>query len=413
MEIVRSELIPRPHLIAKLEEHRGTPDVKVLTGVRRCGKSSLMRLFVDGLLGEGVPKQNIFFKRLDDFDVPLDYDAAQLLADVQQAAQATLPDMPFYVFLDEIQTVPGWEHVVRRLHTRAATDVYVTGSNAQILAGDLATHLTGRYVEIGVFPLSFSEYCQFAHAAGEDADSSEQALGSYLRFGGMPGLFALKERSEDTVRQELQGIYQSIVFTDVAQRHGIRDLASLEKLSRYLFSTAGGLFSVRNVAQALVAAGVRTSVTAVDNQVRALEHAYVVYRAEQAGIRGKQILRPRSKYYPVDNGFRNLVNGFDGRDLGAQLEGVVYMELRRRGWSVNVGTDGETEIDFVATKGSRKQYVQVTASMVDESTRERELRPLRTLSDAFPRMVITLDPYSVGLTVDGVEVVSAPVWLAG
>lgn len=408
-----SGLVTRSRLLATLDAHRGTPDVKVLIGVRRCGKSSLMRLFADQLLEEGVPLENVFFKRLDDFDVPIGYDAVQLLADLQNAAAAVQSTYPLYVFLDEVQVVDGWEQVVRRLHTRENTDVYITGSNAQVLSGDLATHLTGRYIEVPVFPLSFAEYCEFEAATGGGSASLVDELAAYLRFGGMPGLFALTHRTEETVRPALRAVYQSVVLTDVAQRYGIRDLSTLEKVSRYLFAKSGNLFSVRNVANSLKSAGVHTSVTAVDNQIRALEHAFIVHRADQVGIRGKQILRPRSKYYPVDNGFRNLAAGFASQDIGSQLEGVVFMELRRRGWTVGVGTDGVTEVDFVATKGFRKQYVQATASMLDEATRERELRPLRSLDDAFPRIVVTLDAYGGGTTDEGIVIANAAEWLLG
>jgi predicted AAA+ superfamily ATPase len=198
----------------------------------------------------------------------------------------------------------------------------------------------------------------------------------------------------------------------VAERSGIRDIAALSKVSRYLFATSGNLFSVRNVANTLKSAGLGIAPKTVDAQVDALERAFVIYRAEQTGLSGKQILRPTNKYYPVDNGFRNLANGFTSKDFGAQLEGVVYMELRRRGYMVRVGAVTGGEIDFVASRGSDRRYVQVTATMLDESVRERELASLRALSDAFPRYVITLDPFSAGTTEDGIRIVRATDWLA-
>ena len=354
----------------------------------------------------------MFFKRFDDFDIPLDYDAADLYEELQQAIAQSDAAKPFYVFLDEIQDVPQWERVVRRLHTRSNTHVTITGSNARLLSGDLATYLAGRYVEIPVYPLSFSEYMEYRQLLGDTGISTDDLLADYMRFGGMPGLLKYGLPTEENARQFLEDVYRSIVVKDVAERSGIRDIAALSKVSRYLFATSGNLFSVRNVANTLKSAGLGIAPKTVDAQVDALERAFVIYRAEQTGLSGKQILRPTNKYYPVDNGFRNLANGFTSKDFGAQLEGVVYMELRRRGYMVRVGAVTGGEIDFVASRGSDRRYIQVTATMLDESVRERELASLRALSDAFPRYVITLDPFSAGTTEDGIRIVRATDWLA-
>lgn len=404
-------LIARPRLMGAITKHQGTPDVKVLVGVRRCGKSSLMSMFVERLRDQGVPECNIFFKRLDTFDIPLGYSLTDLDADVRAALGKTRHDQPAYILLDEIQTIEGWEHVVRRLHAHPACDVYITGSNAQLLSSDLSTNLTGRYVEIPVYPLSFAEYCTFPSVREQQRTDIRKTFETYMRFGGMPGLFALNELDEDTAATELQTIYQSIVLKDVAQRYGVRDIATLEKLSRYLFSTSGNLLSVNRIVNTLKSNGVATSTTAIENQLNALEKAFMVHRAEQVGMQGRQILRPQSKFYPVDNGFRNLATGFSGRDLGAQLEGIVFMELQRRGWTVGIGTGAGSEIDFIATKFGRKYYIQVTLSMLDPATRERELRPLRSITDAFPRLVVTLDPLDIGITEEGIEIVTATDWL--
>ena len=403
----KARLIKRPELLADVLRHKGTGEVKVLTGVRRCGKSTLLGMVANELRAQGTPERNIFIKRFDDFDVPLGYSADDLYGQLRQFAENADSASPLYVFLDEIQDVPQWELVVRRLHTRAEMDVYITGSNSRLLSGDLATYLAGRYVEIPVFPLSFKEYQTISWVPADPAE----ALASYMRFGGMPGLFAHGSPSETEAREILEGIYQSIVIKDVAERNNIRDLASLGKVSRYLFATSGNLFSVRNVANTMNSAGTAISAKTVDAQISALENAYVIYRAEQTGVGGKRVLRPTNKYYPVDNGLRNLANNFKAADLGAQLEGVIYMELRRRGFTVNVGDTGREEIDFVASRGAQKRYIQVTASMLDENTRTRELRPLRALHDSFPRTVITLDPFSTGLTEDGIRIARATEWL--
>ena len=351
---------------------------------------------------------NIFTRRFDSFDTPIGYSATDLHADLMQATQEAQPG-PFYVFLDEIQDVPGWEEVVRRLHSRDDTDVYITGSNARLLSGELATHLTGRYITIPVYPLSFDEY-QRHHRAQGTTDSTDQLFSRYMMFGGMPGLFVTGQPDQDRATEILTSIYESIVLKDVAGRYGIRDIATLEKLSRYLFSTSGNLFSVNNVANTLASAGANASYATVDNQISALERSFIVYSAQQERMRGKELLRPQRKFYPVDNGFRNLATGFNS-DRGAQLEGIVFMELQRRGYDVAIGSLPDGEIDFIAKRGNDKQYIQVTLNMTEEQTRERELAPLRRLGDAFPRTVLTLDWHSEGMTDEGIHITNVMDWL--
>ncbi|MBT1175039.1 ATP-binding protein [Bifidobacterium sp. LC6] len=415
---ITPDYIPRPALLNRVLAHRNTPDIKVIIGVRRCGKSTVLTMLADALVSDGIPSQNLFYKRFDAFDIPLDYDAADLHEELIQATKRADTAYPFTVMLDEIQDVPGWEKVVRRLHTRENTDVYITGSNANLLSSDLATYLTGRYIEIPAFPLSFSEYLDFSRSTKEaQGRFQDDLLAEYLLYGGMPGLFALRERTTESIGAELRDIYQSILFKDVAQRYNIRDLSSLEKLSRFLFSTSGSLFSARNVANTLTSAGQPISTGTVITQVDALRRAFLLYRASQEGMQGKTVLRPLSKYYPVDNGFRGLSTGFSPRDIGARLECAVYMELIRRGYTVSIGTSDTSEIDFIASHiasgGMQKQYIQVTASLLDENTRAREFAPLVSLTDAFPRIIITLDPYSAGISEKGITVVNAKDWLLG
>lgn len=406
-----ARLIPRAKLLETLFSHKDTDDIKVLTGVRRCGKSTLLQMYADKLVLQGIPEQNVFIKRFDSFDIPIGYSADDLHKDLQEATARTLPNHPFYVFLDEIQDIPNWETVVRKVHTRPKTDVYITGSNSRLLSSDLSTYLTGRYAEIPVYPLSFSEYMEYRSFVEEATSSQAAALRDYMKYGGMPGLLKYGLPNAEYAREILHAIFDSVVVKDVAEHNGIRDMASLNKLSRYLFSTTGTLFSVRSVSNTLKNAGTPVDPKTVDAQIQALEQAYVIYHAEQVGIGGKQVLRPSNKYYPVDNGFRNMANNFRQGDFGAQLEGVVFMELKRRGYEIQVGDNGQEEVDFVVTRGDEKAYIQVTLSMLEDSTRERELRPLLKLVDAFPRVVITLDEYSAGITAEGVRIVNAVSWL--
>lgn len=414
--------IERPQLLHAITEHQNTPDIKVITGVRRCGKSTAMAMLADELRRQGVPSTNIFYKRFDAFDIPLDYRAEDLFSELTTASQELDSGSYWYVLLDEIQDVYGWEQVVRRLHTRPNTDVYLTGSNARLLSSDLSTYLTGRYVEINAFPLSLSEYHAFVRAydtqsnmTEEQPKSLDEHLADYLLFGGMPGIFSLAERNPRTVESELRSIYQSILYKDVAQRFSIRDLEGLDRLARFTFLNAGSLFSIRSVTNALKRAGHSASETAVANMLKALEQAFLVYPAEQAGIQGKEVLRPQRKYYPVDLGFLGLASAFSGRNLGARLECAVALELLRRGYRISVGTGPTSEIDFIAIDPSTSErlYIQVSANIGDEHTRERELRPLKRLTDSFPRLLVTLDHYAEETTLEGIRVVHAASWLTG
>ena len=306
--------IPRPHYQQLLTRYRDTEFVKVLTGVRRCGKSTLLDLFIEDLHAQGVPEENVFRKRFDEFGLPLNPTAEDLQDEIAAALDCADPSHMFYVALDEIQMVSEWERVVRGLHTRSGVDVYITGSNAYLLSSDLATLLAGRYVELDVYPLSFCEYLEFSSRIRGKSDAALNTLfADYLRYGGMPSIFALKEPREEDIARELTGIFNSVIVNDVAQRFQIRDYALLEKLVAYVFSTSGNLFSVKSIANYLKSAGAKASYETIDGYLRALEQALVLHSALQTGVQGKQLLRPLRKYYPVDTGLRNLPGGFSGR----------------------------------------------------------------------------------------------------
>lgn len=402
--------INRPRYQRILDSLRETEPVKVLQGVRRCGKSTILAAFRDRLLADDVAPQNIFYRRFDEFGLPLEQSAENLMSDLQTAFKAANPTVTMYVFLDEIQEVEGWERVVRRLHARPGTDVYITGSNAHILSSDLATLLSGRQASVMVHPLSFEEYLAFCKAFDMDG-SEEAAFADYLRFGGMPSLFTLRDRSIESISRELSSIMDTVVLNDVARRLKLRDVALLQRLITYLFATAGNLFSTNKVVGALASARRKTSSETIDNYIDALEKAYVISETSQTGLQGKQLLAPQRKIYPVDQGLRNLVTHFSAEDTGFQLENVVHNELTRRGYTVEVGTLRVGEVDFVARRNDEVVYVQVCATMLDPATRERELKPLRAITDAFPRRVITLDRFGLGTTEDGIQVVNAIDWL--
>ena len=406
-------LIARPKYLQVLDQVFHTPDIKVLTGVRRCGKSSILQMFAEQLMNQGIDRESIFFKRLDAFDTPLDYNAQNLYEDLAHAMALSDKRKWFHVFLDEIQTVDGWEKVVQRLRTRERTDVYITGSNAKVLSGELATLLTGRYREIPVFPLSFTEYRDFIRHRPSTHTSPEPTLADYLRYGGMPGIFALNSMNEGEVRSTLSSIYESILFSDVASRLELRSTPALERVARFVFATSGNLFSLRNVVNSLRSSGVALNFRTVDALIRGLAESFIITEVQQEGIQGKDILRPQRKYYPVDTGLKSLASGFGTTDIGSRLEGAVCIELMRRGYDVQIGTLPRSEIDFIATRGSERVYLQVTDSMIDEHTRQRELSPLEALTDALPRIVLTADPLMTGTTPNGIRIINVQQWLQG
>lgn len=407
------EYVSRPDYEHQLQKLRGTRDIKVLTGVRRCGKSSLLNWLKEDLLTTGVEAKNVFYRRMDSFGMPVNPDAEWLSSELSQAVENSNKIDCFYVLLDEVQDVQGWERVVRQLHTRPNTDVYITGSNAYVLSSDLATLIGGRYIEIKVQPLSFKEYLSFTSTCGVNFDSNEAAFAMYLRYGGMPALFHLRERGSEEIAQLLRAIYETVILNDVAARTKISDLDLLSKLVRYVFSTSGSLFSSNKIANTLTSSGRRTKPETVDSYLRALVDALILYPCEQNGLAGKEILRPQRKFYPVDTGLRNLMRNFAPGDTGHQIENVVHNELRRRGWSVTVGVLRAGEVDFVAEQEQKRCYIQVTESMLEPSTYERELSPLQGIDDSWPKYVLTGDHLNVGTTQEGIEIINVVDWLLG
>ena len=407
-------LIPRPLYDKVIDSFVGTPEVKVLVGVRRCGKSSLLALLANRLRGRGVPDRCIVQLKLDGYDVPLNPDARWLDVQIRLRLADVAADETAYVLLDEVQEVAGWEDVVRRVNTLPNVQVFIAGSNARVLSGELATLLAGRYVEIPVYPLGFEEYISFAKAFGWDVESSEGLLSDYVTFGGMPALFAYARGDVGAYERVLSGIFDTVILKDVVGRSHVKDVDLLEKVVRYVFSTSGNLFSTKRVVDALASAGRKASQETVDNYLAALVNAKVMTACEQQGLAGKEVLRPQRKFYPMDNGLRNLTIGFNRtRDTGYQLEAVVFNELVRRGWKAGVGALTAGEVDFVATRRDERLYIQVCQSVLDETTFAREVASLEAIQDSFPKVVLVADRWKTGVTSSGIRIVNVADWLLG
>lgn len=403
-------MIERTNYIEKLLGWKDEQVIKVVTGIRRCGKSTLLRQYQDALRQRGVSEEQIIsinFEELENEPL-LDYHA---LYDHIKARLCG--GRMTYIFLDEIQKVPFYEKAVDSLYVKENTDIYLTGSNAYMLSGDLATLLTGRYVELSMLPLSFSEYCRAAGCTGE------AALNEYMRYGGMPYIAAM-DKTPDKADTYLEGIYNTVIVRDIEDRQARRetdpakrkvtDIALLKSIARFLAGSVGSPISIKSVSDYLISGGRKVSPNTVDDYMEALRESFVFYPVERFDIVGKQLLRANKKWYIVDLGLRNHILPRSNYDLGFSIENIVYFELLRRGYQVNIGKYGAAEVDFVARKRDEIAYYQVTASMTAPETFEREMRPLRSIRDNYEKTVLTLDRFSTG-NYEGIRVANIIDWL--
>ena len=359
--------------------------IKVITGMRRCGKSTLLELFNRYLLKSNVSPNNIIRMNFES----LEFDYIKSYKDLYlYVKERVIKSEKTYILLDEIQQVEYWEKAVNSFLVDFDVDIYITGSNAYLLSSELSTLLSGRYVEIKMLPLSFKEYLDFnEYKAGED---KSEYFNSYLEFGGLPAITDIKDRPE-TIKPFLSGIYNTVIMKDVVQRNAVRDAALLENVMRFVASNIGSPVSTKKISDYLTSAGRKTSSDTIDNYLKMLESAFIIYKANRYDLKGKLHLKTLEKYYIVDTGIRNELLGFRNVDYGHILENVVYLELLRRGYEVYVGKVGTLEVDFVATKADKKVYYQVSATILTEETKERELKSLRNIQDHYEKVVLTMD----------------------
>ena len=386
-------MVQRKQYLDKIKKLRDQQIIKVVTGVRRCGKSTLLKQFQAYLLESGVSKEQIIAINFEDVNNEhlLDYHALHdYVTGCLQSGRMT------YIFLDEIQAVPDFQKAVDSLFIRENTDIYITGSNAHLLSGELATLLSGRYIEIPMLPLSFAEYVDLS---GLD---QRAAWKNYFQNGGFP--YAVQIEDEDIRHDYLDGIYHTVLLKDVAARKRINDIGLLESVVKFLFDNIGNIVSSKKIADSLTSFGRKTTPVTAENYVTALTDAFILYKAERYDVQGKQHLKSLEKYYVVDVGLRSLLLGNRGRDVGHVLENIVYLELIRRGYHVCIGKVGDLEIDFVAERSGEKRYYQVAATVMDESVLARELAPLKRVQDNYPKYIITMD--ELPMDEDGIMVVN-------
>ena len=423
--------------LSKLIGFQDTEPVKIITGIRRCGKSSLLKLMVAHLLDTGITPEQIVELNLESF-VFKNMSAEELYYYVKERI---LPDRRMYLFFDEIQRIPSWEDTINSFRVDFDCDIYITGSNAYLLSSEYATYLSGRCVEIKMLPLSFGEFVEFhnfeiktsksalggtrAYAYDQAGERYElrEVFDAYMRFGGMPGIADVGLDQEKALTL-LDGIYSTVIVRDILEREKrrgqrqITDAVLLRKIILFLADNIGSTISVSSIGNTLVheglledgkRAGVPSTHT-VQAYVSALMESYFFYDIKRFDIKGKEYLRTMGKYYIVDIGLRNYLLGFRNRDRGHAIENVVYFELLRRGYDVAIGKIGNAEIDFIATKADDKLYIQVTESMDSETVRERELAPLTKIRDNYEKVILSLNP-GMDASYDGIKSLNLIDWL--
>lgn len=392
--------IPREHYMSLIRESRGTDCIKVLAGIRRSGKSTLMRMFIEEIRESGVPDDRLFYINLDDEET-----GVESFRDLIDAAKSKVGDLKgSFIFLDEIQNVEGWERAVSTFHTGGA-DVYITGSNSNMLSSELSTRLSGRSLEIRVQPLVFSEYIRFRRPADRTL-----LLEDFIRRGGFPAVAIAMDSAPSLVDDILDGIYNTVFKKDVTERHQIRNSAVIDHLSNYLMKNIGDRTSVRGAANYMTGKGMKAQPQTVDQYIGFLEEALLFSRARRLDSKAKEYLRTADKFYAADLGIRNIRIPFSARDLDGIMENVVYNELVHRYRNVAVCSVGGYEVDFVADSMGTPSYYQVSLSITDPATMERELRPLMEIDDNYPKTVITYDRFPMN-DVDGIRIVTLLDWL--
>ena len=384
-------MIDRPFYVDKIMAYADTPFVKILTGVRRCGKSTILKMIMERLKSErGIPEERIIDCRYDSMEFE-DMTAKQMYA---QLKGRLCPNGKTYLFLDEVQEVQGWEGVVNSLASDFDVDIYITGSNSRMMSSEISTYLTGRYVSFRIFTLSFREYLTFRSKFAAVRDPKDE-LADYVRLGGFPSAH-LQPFSQDEIYTIVRDIYNSTIFSDVVKRNQIRKIDQLERVVKYTFNNVGNTFSAKSIADYLKAERRSLDNETVYSYLEKLEKAYLLHRCSRYDLQGKEILKTQEKFYLADVALRYSVLGYHADSVASSLENIVYLELCRRGYTVYVGKTGSGEIDFIAVRQNEKIYVQVTQEIRSEKTKEREYERLLAIHDNYPKYVLTTDNFAGG-----------------
>lgn len=380
-------MVSRDNYLDRLKAFMNNKLIKVITGVCRCGKSTLLEILKKYLISEGVNADNIIHINLElmKYDEVRDYKTFyNLICDQIRNTER------YYLLIDEIQQVSKWEKAINSMNTEFNVDIYITGSNAYLLSSEISTLLSGRYVEIKMLLLSFKEYLEFDHLPKDW--TLEDKFNQYLKFGSLPAVATIPQ-DNTTVNEFLLGIYNTVIVKDVIFRNKIKDIGLLEQIVKYVVANTGNIISASKISGYISsqAKGETTKATTVSNYLDMLEKAYIIYPVKRYDIKGKEQLKNLAKYYVVDTGIRNMLMGYSDTDLGHIIETVVYFELIRRGYQVFIGKWYELEVDFIAVKQDSKKYYQVCLTLMDEKVKERELAPLKAIPDNYEKTIISMD----------------------
>lgn len=373
-------IIKRNQYLDKLIAFRDTDLIKIITGIRRCGKSTLMEIYQKYLLEHGIQESQILKINFEDFA----YRKLLNPENLHQYIVEHLHPVKTYVFLDEIQNVDDWPAVINSLNLKPNIDLYITGSNAHMLSSELATYISGRYIEIKMLPLSFNEFCSVY-----ESKNLQQLYRAYLERSSFPGALVLQNNNDINIY--LDGIYNSVVVKDIMTRKNINDAMMLESVVRFVFDNIGSELSSKKIADTMTSNGRKVDVRTIEKYIGALIESFIIYEAKRYNIKGRQLLKTNSKYYAVDIALRSMLLGSSTVDIGHVLENIVYLELLRRGYKVYVGKIDDLEVDFIAVNDSEKIYYQVAATVRDENTLKRELASLDKIKDHYPKVLLTLD----------------------
>lgn len=384
-------MIDRPLYMDKIMAYTDTPFVKILTGVRRCGKSTILKMIMERLKTERhIPDERIISCRYDSMEY-VDLTAKDMY---DQLKSRLSTEGKTYLFLDEVQEIEGWERVVNSLASDFDVDLYVTGSNSRMMSSEIATYLTGRYISFRIFTLSFGEYLMFKRQYAPVSDAKTE-LANYVRLGGFPATH-LRAYSQEEVYTIVRDIYNSTIFSDIVRRSQIRKIDQLERIVKYTFNNVGNTFSAKSIADYLKSEHRSLDNETVYNYLEKLEKAYLLHRCIRYDLQGRELLKTQEKFYLADVALRYSVLGYDADSVAASLENIVYLELCRRGYTVNVGKTDGSEIDFVAERQNERLYVQVTQEIRSEKTAKREYERLLEIRDNYPKYVLTTDAFAGG-----------------
>lgn len=395
-------LIPRDQYMDFLVRYRDKQIIKVISGIRRCGKSTLFELFKKYLFSQGVDSSQIISINFEDisFEALNDYKKLH-----EYIIKRLSSNKMTYVFLDEIQHVNHFEKAVDSLHIRDNVDIYLTGSNAYFMSGELATILSGRYIEIRMLPLSFKEFCLSTPESLSFSDKYQR----YITQGSFPYTLQFNHNEKD-INEYLRGLYSTIILKDIVARYNINDVLMLESVIKFIFNNIGSRLSSSKISNTMTSSGRKIDSKTVEKYLKGLLDSLIIYQAKRYNIKGKQYLRLQEKYYLVDLGLRHMLIGGKGLDVGHILENVIYLELIRRGYEVYVGQSDSNEVDFVAMNSDGNLYVQVAATVRDSSTFNREIKPLQSINDNYPKLILSLDE-DPDADYDGIKRVNALKWL--